>query len=53
MAERIFWRLLGSVEAVVYGPPALVSSWFRGDNGYGGHDPLVSDPPSAVVDFVP
>ena len=53
VAERIFWRLLAGVEAVVYGPPALVSSWFRGDTTYGGHDPLVTDPPGAVSDFVP
>ena len=53
MAERIFWRLLSGVEAVVYGPPALVSSWFRGDTGYGGHDPLATDPPGVVPDFVP
>jgi hypothetical protein len=53
VAERIFWRLLSGVEAIVYGPPSLVSSWFRGDTGYGGHDPLASDPPGAVADFVP
>jgi len=47
MAERIFWRVLSSVEAVVYGPPSLVSGWFRGDHSYGGHDPLATDPPSA------
>ena len=52
MAERIFWRLLSGVEAVVYGPPALVSGWFRGDTGYGGHDPLATDPPSTLSDSV-
>ena len=40
MAERIFWRLLAGVEAVVYGPPSVVSGWFRDDPGYGGRDLL-------------
>jgi hypothetical protein len=52
VAERILWRLVASVEAVIYGPPSLVSSWFRGDQGYGVHDPLVTDPPDAVMDSV-
>jgi hypothetical protein len=52
VAERILWRLVTGVEAVIYGPPSLVSSWFRGDQGYGGHDPLATDPPGTVVDSV-
>ncbi|MBV8162435.1 MAG: hypothetical protein JO265_16070 [Acidimicrobiia bacterium] len=52
MAERILWRLVTGVEAVVYGPPSLVSSWFRADPGYGGRDPLATDPPAPVPDFV-
>ncbi|MBV8983788.1 MAG: hypothetical protein JOZ68_03800 [Acidimicrobiia bacterium] len=52
MAERILWRLLTGVEAVIYGPPMLVSSWFRGDHGYGGHDPLATDPPAGRGDSV-
>jgi len=47
VAERILRRLITGVEAVVYGPPSLVSGWFRGDHSYGGHDPLATDPPSA------
>ena len=47
MTQRILRRLLTGLEAVVYGPPMLVSSWFRGDTSYGGHDPLASDPPGA------
>jgi len=52
VAERILWRLVASVEAVIYGQPSLVSSWFRGDHGYGGHDPLATDPPDRAVDSV-
>jgi len=52
VAERIFWRLLTGVEAVVYGPPAWVSGLFGGDRSYGGHDPLATDPPGEVPDFV-
>ncbi|MBV9412225.1 MAG: hypothetical protein JO148_11555 [Acidimicrobiia bacterium] len=52
MAERILLRLINGVEAVVYGPPSLVSSWFRGDRGYGGYDPLATDPPGATPDSV-
>jgi len=53
VAERMFWRLLAGVEAVVYGPPSVVSGWFRDDPGYGGRDPLATDPPGVVPDFVP
>jgi hypothetical protein len=53
VAERILRRLISGVEAVVYGPPSLVSGWFRDDTGYGGHDPLATDPPSAAAEFVP
>jgi len=52
VAERIFWRLLTGVEAVVYGPPAWVSGLFGRDTSYGGHDPLATDPPGEVPDFV-
>jgi hypothetical protein len=50
MAERILRRLITGVEAVVYGPPSLVSGWFRDDPGYGGHDPLASDPSGPTAD---
>jgi hypothetical protein len=53
VAERIFRRLITGVEAFVYGPPSLVSSWFRGDEGYDGHDPLATDPPGMSGDSVP
>lgn len=53
VAERILRRLLSGVEAVVYGPPSFVSGWFRDDGGYGSHDPLATDPPGEVRDFVP
>jgi hypothetical protein len=52
VAERILLRLITSVEAVIYGPPSLVSSWFRGDVGYGGYDPLATDPPGTAADSV-
>jgi hypothetical protein len=52
VAERILWRLVAGVEAMIYGPPSLVSSWFRSDQGYGVHDPLATDPPGSVVDSV-
>jgi hypothetical protein len=52
VAERIFRRLITGVEAVIYGPPSLVSGWFRDDTGFGGHDPLATDPPPALDDFV-
>jgi hypothetical protein len=53
MAGRILRRLLSGVEAVVYGPPSVVSGWFHDDPGYGVHDPLVTDPPGAGSDSVP
>jgi len=53
MAGTILRRLLSGVEAMVYGPPSVVSSWFRDDPGYGVHDPLVTDPPGAGSDSVP
>ena len=53
MAERILRRLLSGVEAVVYGPPSFVSGWFRDDAGFGSHDPLATDPPGEVREFVP
>jgi hypothetical protein len=53
VAGRILRRLLTSVEAVVYGPPSVVSGWFRDDPGYGVHDPLATDPPGVVQEFVP
>jgi len=53
VAERILRGLLSGVEAVVYGPPSLVSRWFRDDAGFGSHDPLATDPPGEVRDFVP
>lgn|GEM_PF-5666106 len=52
MAERILRGLITGVEAVVYGPPSFVSSWFRGDPGYGGYDPLATDPPGRVPESV-
>jgi len=52
MADWILRRLLGGVEAVVYGPPSLVSGWFHDDAGYGGRDPLATDPPGTNVDSV-
>jgi hypothetical protein len=52
VAERIFWRLLTGVEAVVYGPPSVVSRWFRDDSGPGSRDPLATDPPGTVRDSV-
>lgn len=33
-------RLITGIEAVVYGPPSVVSGWFRDDPGYGGRDTL-------------
>ena len=36
MAGRILRRLLSGVEAVVYGPPSVVSGWFHDDPGYAG-----------------
>ena len=52
MAERIFWSLLSGVEAVIYGPPSLVSGWFRDDPGHGSWDPLATDPPGTVPESV-
>ena len=53
VAERILRRLLTGVEAMIYGPPSLVSGWFHDDHGYGGHDPLATDPPGTAPEFVP
>jgi hypothetical protein len=52
MAEWILRRLLSGVEAVVYGPPSVVSGWFSDDPGHGGWDPLATDPPGTVLDSV-
>jgi hypothetical protein len=43
MAGRILRRFITGIEAMVYGPPSLVSGWFRDDPGYGGRD-LLADP---------
>jgi hypothetical protein len=40
MAGRILRRFITGIEAVVYGPPSVVSSWFHDDPGRGGWDPL-------------
>jgi hypothetical protein len=53
MAGRILRRFIAGVEAVVYGPPSLVSGWFHDDPGSGGRDLLASDPPDRGVGFVP
>jgi len=53
VAGRILRRLLTGVEAVVYGPPSVVSGWFRDDHGYGSHDPLATDPPGLGSESVP
>ena len=53
MTERLLRRLLTGVEAVVYGPPSVVSGWFRDDGGYGGRDPLATDPPGTGPESVP
>jgi len=36
----LFRRFITGIEAIVYGPPSLVSGWFRDDPGYGGRDLL-------------
>lgn len=43
MARQLLLRFITSIEAVIYGPPSVVSGWFHDDPGYGGHDPL-ADP---------
>ncbi len=40
MAGRLLRRFITGIEAVIYGPPNLVSSWFNDDPGYGGRDLL-------------
>jgi hypothetical protein len=52
MAARILQRFITSIEAMVYGPPSVVSGWFHDDHGHGGRDPLASDPPDGPAGFV-
>jgi len=33
-------QFIRGVEAIIYGPPSLVSGWFHDDPGYGGRDTL-------------
>jgi len=41
-------RIIAGVEAVIYGPPSVVSGWFEDDPGYCGRDPLADRTESVV-----